>query len=100
MTRILLVGRVIVGVAVGISAVTVPVYLGELAPARLRGRLVESYEVMLTIGGLVAVLANAALHYAPFNWRLMVGAPIVPATLLAGKTLVSDWCRHTDCAPD
>ena len=45
MCRGLVVGRLMVGVGIGISAVVVPTYLAELAPAKLRGRMVELYEV-------------------------------------------------------
>jgi MFS family permease len=41
----LVVGRLLVGVGIGISAVVVPAYLGEVAPAEARGRIVEVYEV-------------------------------------------------------
>ena len=40
-----MVGRLLVGVGIGISAVVVPAYLGEVAPAEARGRIVEVYEV-------------------------------------------------------
>ena len=64
----------------------VPAYLGEVAPAALRGRIVEAYEVMLCLGMLSAMLVDAALQHAPHNWRLMVGAPIVPAFVLASES--------------
>lgn len=67
------------------SAVVVPAYLGEVAPAALRGRIVEAYEVMLCLGMLSAMLVDAALQHAPHNWRWMVGAPIAPAIVLASE---------------
>lgn len=81
----LVVGRVIVGLGIGISAVVIPTYLGEMAPAESRGRVVELYEVMLCIGMLSASLVNAALENLPGNWRFMVGAPIIPAVLMSGR---------------
>ena len=83
--RGLTVGRFVVGLGIGISAVVVPAYLGELAPAKLRGRIVEVYEVVLCIGMLAAVLADAALAHAPNNWRWMVGLPVIPGLILSGK---------------
>jgi len=41
----LVAGRLLVGIGIGISAVVVPSYLGEVAPAEARGRIVEVYEV-------------------------------------------------------
>lgn len=70
---------------IGVSAVVVPAYLGEVAPARLRGRIVEAYEVLLCIGMLMAMLIDAALQNVAHNWRWMVGAPVIPALFLACK---------------
>ena len=81
--RGLTVGRVLIGLGIGVSAVVVPAYLGEVAPARVRGRIVEVYEVMLCLGMLSAMLVDAALEHVPWNWRWMVGAPVVPAIFLA-----------------
>lgn len=85
-SRSLTIGRFLIGAGIGVSAVVVPAYLGEVAPAALRGRIVEAYEVMLCLGMLSAMLVDAALQHAPHNWRLMVGAPIVPAFVLASKS--------------
>ncbi|KAI7841777.1 hypothetical protein COHA_004642 [Chlorella ohadii] len=79
----LIAGRVVVGLGIGISAAVVPAYLGEVAPARVRGRVVESYEILLCAGMLAASLGDAAFQGLPSNWRWMVGAPIVPALLLS-----------------
>ena len=79
-----MVGRLLVGLGIGVSAVVVPVYLGEVAPANLRGRIVEVYEAMLCLGMLAAVLIDAGLQHLPYNWRWMVGAPILPAILMSG----------------
>ena len=78
-------GRVLIGVGIGVSAVVVPAYLGEVAPAKVRGMMVEAYEVMLCLGMLCAMLVDAALEHVPWNWRWMVGAPVVPAVFLASK---------------
>lgn len=75
-------GRCIVGIGIGISAVVVPSYLGEVAPSRIRGRVVELYEVMLCFGMLASSLADAAFEGLPGNWRWMVGAPVLPAALM------------------
>ncbi|KAL4420816.1 hypothetical protein ABPG75_010472 [Micractinium tetrahymenae] len=79
----LVVGRVVVGMGIGISATVVPAYLGEVAPARVRGRVVESFELLLCAGMLAAALGDAAFQPLPSNWRWMVGAPVVPALLLS-----------------
>lgn len=89
--RGLTIGRFLIGTGIGVSAVVVPAYLGEVAPAHLRGRIVEVYEVMLCLGMLSAILIDAALQHAPYNWRWMVGAPILPALVLACKQTTAVW---------
>eukprot|EP00891_Asterochloris_glomerata_P006599 jgi/Astpho2/6599/fgenesh1_pm.00101_%23_4_t len=79
----LVIGRFVLGIGIGISAVVVPTYLGEVAPARLRGRMVELYEVMLCAGMLGALLADVALMHVPGNWRWMVGMPFFPSAITA-----------------
>ncbi|PSC70824.1 inositol transporter 2 isoform B [Micractinium conductrix] len=79
----LVVGRVVVGVGIGIAATVVPAYLGEVAPAKVRGRVVESFELLLCAGMLAAALGDAAFQPLPGNWRWMVGAPVVPALVLS-----------------
>lgn len=46
----LIAGRLVVGIGIGISAVVTPAYLGEMAPSRVRGAVVMTYEVMLCVG--------------------------------------------------
>ena len=57
---LLTLGRVINGVGVGISAVVVPAYLAEVAPAAHRGAIVSVYEVMLTVGMVASQLVDLA----------------------------------------
>lgn len=82
--RGLVAGRLLVGLGIGVSAVVVPAYLGEVAPAEARGRVVELYELLLCAGMLAAALADWALAGLPGAWRWMVAAPILPALLMSG----------------
>ena len=81
----LIIGRFIVGMGIGVSAVVVTAYLGEVAPAKSRGRIVELYEVMLCLGMMTSALINAALDDVTGNWRWMVGVPAIPAVLMSCK---------------
>ena len=47
---ILVAGRLVVGIGVGVAAVAAPLYAAELAPASLRGRFISSYQLAITIG--------------------------------------------------
>ena len=53
-------GRVSAGVGVGFLSCVVPMYISEMAPARVRGTLVSLQQLMLTLGILVAFVVNAA----------------------------------------
>src|SRR5580658_5946102 len=90
---ILVVGRFIVGVGVGVAAVAAPLYAAELAPASLRGRFISSYQLAITIGIFLAYLVNAQLvtaeEAASAPWRTMLGAAAVPGLLLLVIVLVA-----------
>src|SRR5690606_26163043 len=57
----IIVARILGGVGVGIASSMVPLYISEIAPARIRGRLVTYYQLAVTLGILVAYLSNAFL---------------------------------------
>ncbi|HTJ64175.1 MAG TPA: sugar porter family MFS transporter [Alphaproteobacteria bacterium] len=78
---ILVAGRFVVGAAVGVAAVAAPLYAAELAPARVRGRFISSYQLAITIGIFLAYLVNGSLS-AEGNWRLMLGAAAFPGIAL------------------
>lgn len=75
----LVVGRLLVGLGVGASAVVVPAYAAEMAPAERRGAVVVVYELMLCFGMIAASLADFALRDARENWRWMLALPALPA---------------------
>lgn len=60
----IIVARILGGVGVGIASSMVPLYISEIAPARIRGRLVTYYQLAVTLGILVAYLSNAFLVQA------------------------------------
>src|SRR5215467_4632423 len=78
---ILVVGRLFVGLGVGVAAVAAPLYAAELAPANQRGRFISSYQLAITIGIFVAYFVDEALAGAQ-GWRWMLGLSVVPGVLL------------------
>ncbi len=81
-TVVLVVGRLIVGLGVGVAAVAAPLYGSEMASAGRRGRLVSAYQLAITIGIFLAYLVNGILSHDP-AWRLMLGLSAVPGIFLA-----------------
>ncbi len=78
---ILVIGRFIIGLAVGGSTAIVPVYLSEMAPTDTRGSLSSLNQLMITIGILASYLVNYA--FADMEaWRWMVGLAVVPSVIL------------------
>lgn len=71
-TVVLVIGRVIVGVGVGVASVAAPLYAAEMAPTRLRGRFVSIYQLGITVGIFLAYLVDELLKND--QWRIMLGA--------------------------
>ncbi|KAK1304119.1 Sugar carrier protein C [Acorus calamus] len=86
----LIIGRMLLGVGVGFANQSVPVYLSEMAPARLRGMLNMYFQLMITIGILVANLINygTAKIKAGYGWRISLGLAAVPALIIFLGALV------------
>ncbi len=76
--------RLIGGIAVGASSVVGPMYISEIAPAAVRGRLAGMFQLNIVTGIFVAYLTNFAfLHIGEDSWRWMLGIMVVPAGLFA-----------------
>jgi sugar porter (SP) family MFS transporter len=78
---LLLVARIIIGLAVGSASMVVPLYIGEIVPPRLRGGLVSLNQLAITAGILVSYLIDYGLSDSG-NWRLMFGLAVIPAAAL------------------
>ncbi|HEV7641373.1 MAG TPA: sugar porter family MFS transporter, partial [Gaiellaceae bacterium] len=73
---VLLLARTLIGFAVGSVSATAPLYLAEIAPPELRGRLVTMNQVLVTLGILAAYLVALAF---PTSWRTMFAVGLIPA---------------------
>jgi sugar porter (SP) family MFS transporter len=72
------IGRIIVGIAIGIASYVAPLYISEIAPAKYRGALVSLNQLAITIGILLSYVVD--YYFAQFGaWRLMFAAGIIPA---------------------
>lgn len=73
--------RFIIGLAIGVAAVTTPLYIAEISPARWRGALVSMYQLAITIGILCAYITNYILVKYN-NWQIMFASASIPAFCL------------------
>jgi MFS transporter, SP family, galactose:H+ symporter len=80
----LIVSRVFLGLAIGISSFTVPLYISEISPSKYRGALVSSFQLMITIGIVASFLSDLAFadESNPFSWRWMFYVGVIPAIVL------------------
>lgn len=78
---ILISGRFLVGLGVGVASVTAPVYIAEASPSEVRGGLVSTNVLMITGGQFISYLVNLAFTEVPGTWRWMLGVSAVPAVI-------------------
>lgn len=91
----LVVARMVGGLGVGAALIIAPMYIAEIAPARVRGRLVSFNQLNIVVGISAAFFSNylilrlgqsdlalaQALGVGPWGWRWMLGVEAVPAVV-------------------
>ena len=80
--EMLFTGRLLLGLAIGIVAATVPLYLAELSPKEKRGAFVTYFQLAITIGILLSFLIGYVFEADLNAWRPMFWAGLIPAVLL------------------
>ncbi|HET9101054.1 MAG TPA: sugar porter family MFS transporter [Acidobacteriaceae bacterium] len=99
------VARFIGGIAIGIASMLAPLYIAEVSPARIRGRLVSLNQMAIVSGILLAYLTNWGLSFSgASSWRWMFAAMIVPSlALFIGLFFVPEsprWLMEQDREAD
>ncbi|KAF2142357.1 uncharacterized protein K452DRAFT_297661 [Aplosporella prunicola CBS 121167] len=77
----MILGRSIVGLAVGSASFVVPLYISELSPSPFRGRLVTVASLFITGGQVVAYIVGWLYSTTPHGWKWMVGLGALPAII-------------------
>lgn len=80
--------RLIGGIGIGIASMLSPLYISEIAPANIRGRLISIYQMGIVLGILLIYFVNAwiaGMHNEAWNiesgWRWMFGSGLLPSLL-------------------
>jgi len=79
---LLVAGRVVLGLAIGVASFAAPLYISEMSPAKIRGSLVAMNQLAITIGILLSYVVDYAFS-STGNWPMMVALGAVPAVMLA-----------------
>lgn len=103
---VLIWSRLIGGLGVGLASMVSPLYISEISPSHLRGRMVTLFQFAITIGICLALFSNAGLQQLAFEsaaghgsgfyrrvfvdqvWRAMFGMELIPAILFTALCLV------------
>lgn len=78
---LLIIGRIILGAAIGVASYAAPLYLAELAPKNKRGMLVSLNQLAITLGILLSYIVDYYFSFSQ-SWRMMMLFGLFPALLL------------------
>ncbi|MFA6142656.1 MAG: sugar porter family MFS transporter [Candidatus Omnitrophota bacterium] len=79
---VIIIFRLMIGVAIGVASYTAPLYISEISPPEARGALVSLNQLMITCGIVVSYLVDYALSMGQNEWRWMFGLGAIPALIL------------------
>jgi SP family myo-inositol transporter-like MFS transporter 13 len=79
---VLLVGRIVVGMGIGMASMCIPVYMAETSPVELRGFLGASFQVMICFGQVVAAVVDALFGEVKDGWKYDFGLAGIPSIIL------------------
>lgn len=85
----LVLGRLAVGLGIGLASVAVPVYIAECTPPATRATLVTANVLLITTGQFVSYLVDYAFTFVAGTWRWMLGVAALPAALQALALLLA-----------
>lgn len=78
----LIAGRVVIGLAIGVASYAVPLYISEISPPQYRGALVSLNQLLITIGIVASYLVDDVFAGSAHTWRYMFLTGIIPALVL------------------
>jgi sugar porter (SP) family MFS transporter len=81
-------GRIITGLAVGAISLAAPLYIAEIAPTARRGALICVFQLMITVGILLAYIGHETVGLTTDGWRILMAAGAVPGLILSALALL------------
>ncbi len=84
---LLVTGRVLLGLAVGVAAFAAPLYISEITVESARGAMISLYQLMVSLGIFLAFISDSFLSEGG-HWRWMLGIMAVPAVLFLIVVLI------------
>ena len=84
--------RIILGLGIGMIATTAPMYIAEISPSNIRGKMVTFHQLAMVIGFLfpfiislsVNTYGTQAFNWVDQGWRLMLWSALIPALIFIG----------------
>lgn len=99
-TSSMLIGRILAGIGCGLSTVTVPVFVAQIAPPSMKRSLGISNQISIVIGMLAAQSLSFPFAH-PDRWRFVFIAPAMAALIqLGGSLLVNNPVMESQEAPE
>ncbi|MCL7754777.1 sugar porter family MFS transporter [Polaribacter sp. Z022] len=87
--------RILGGLGIGIASMNAPMYIAEIAPSNIRGRMVTYYQLAIVIGFFVVFLVTyfignnlTVTENIEFGWRRMFWSELIPSILFLGLLFV------------
>ncbi len=80
---LLIIWRLIIGIAIGVASYSVPLYISEIAPTHARGALVSINQLAITVGIFLSYIVDLAFANVDEGWRWMFILGLVPSLILA-----------------
>lgn len=100
----LIAGRMVIGLAIGVASYAVPLYLSEIAPPEHRGALVSLNQLLITVGIVASYLVDDVFASSDHTWRLMFLTGTFPALILgigmAFLPQTPQWLTSRGCKED
>ncbi|RHZ58732.1 putative MFS sugar transporter [Aspergillus thermomutatus] len=88
-------GRFVLGMGVGLEGGTVPVYVAESVPSKIRGNLVSLYQLNIALGEVLGYAVAAMFFGVAGDWRYILGSSLVFSTiLLVGMLFMPESPRY------